>query len=381
MEVEATLPAGEEKMDWRSPVFVTADTVLAVRSTRGYSVWRLPLWGAGPATEVLPVAPEGIGSLSRAPAGDFLAFAAHAASSRIVSLTLGPDGRAGESRALATASRRMSNPRFSPDGRRLLYSRARGGVPPDVLVLDLESGAERSLEGLDGYPLWSSAASLVTWGAAGATSIDLETGQRRKLELPGPWLATGDRYRAAFRTPTPDLAQVVFGSRLEESPAALELFVWRAGEAEPRQLTELGAFSEFPSWSRDGRLLVFQVSRPERPEHDELWVVDVDGGGPPRRVLRSPGRSWGPAFDARGERVVYAAQRGGRWDLAIAVVAPSSDDGESEQRLGVSSGYLAYVRWPDWSPVEDRIVFEHTQMTADVWLMPLGVSRPAAGDS
>lgn len=381
MEVEATSPSGEGKMDWRSPVFVTADTLLAVRSTRGYSVWRLPLWGEAAAVEVLPVAPDGIGSLSLAPAGDSLAFAAHAASSRIVSVTLGSDGRPLESRDLATASRRLSNPGFSPDGKRLLYSRARGGAPPDVLVLDLESGVERSLEGLDGYPLWSSASSLVTWGTAGATSIDLETGQRRKLELPGSWLAIGDRYRAAFRTPTPDLEQVVFGARLEESPAALELFVWRAGDAEPRQLTELGAFSEFPNWSRDGRRLVFQVLRPERPEHDELWVVDVDGGAPPHRVLRLPGRSWGPTFDARGERVVYAAQRGGRWDLAIAGVAPSSADGESEQRLGVNSGYLAYVRWPDWSPVEDRIAFEHTQMTADVWLLPLRRARPANGDS
>ena len=384
MELEATSSPGEgkqEKMDWRSPVFVTADTLLAVRSTRGYSVWRLPLWGAVAAVEVLPVAPDGIGSLSLAPAGDFLAFAEHAASSRIVSVTLGPDGRPLESRDLATASRRMSNPSFSPDGRKLLYSRARGGASPDVLVLDLESGVERSLEGLDGYPLWSSESSLVTWGAAGATSIDLDTGQRRKLEVPGSWLASGDRYRAAFRTPTPDLVQVVFGARLEESPAALELFVWRAGEAEPRQLTELGAFSEFPNWSRDGRRLVFQVSRPERPEHDELWVADVDGGAPPQRVLRLPGRSWGPAFDARGERVVYAAQRRGRWDLAIAGVASSSGDGKSEQLLQVNRDYMAYIRWPDWSPVDDRIAFEHTQMSADVWLLPLRPARPASGDS
>jgi Tol biopolymer transport system component len=73
--------------------------------------------------------------------------------------------------------------------------------------------------------------------------------------------------------------------------------------------------------------------------------------------------------------VVYAAQRDGRWDLAVV------EEGEPERLLGVNSGYTAYVRWPDWSPSGDRIAFEHTQMTADVWILPLRPAGPAAAGS
>jgi Tol biopolymer transport system component len=73
--------------------------------------------------------------------------------------------------------------------------------------------------------------------------------------------------------------------------------------------------------------------------------------------------------------VVYAAQRGGRWDLAIVA------QGEPERLLGVNRGYLGYVRWPDWSPSGDRIAFEHTEMTGDVWILPLRPAGPAADDS
>jgi Tol biopolymer transport system component/DNA-binding winged helix-turn-helix (wHTH) protein len=296
VQVESAPGDPEEWVDWRSPVFVSEEVLWAVRVSRGYSVWRVPLWTGGQATEILPVAPDGIGDLAFSAATDRLAFAAHETASRIAQVVIAADGSAAEVSTVASGRSRLSSPRFSPDGARLSYGRARGGAEPDLVVVgargrasDGASGDRDELEtevvvgAMASHHQWSSPTSVFALDKdrSGLTSIDVETGQRRVLELPGAWREAAERDRAAFFVMSSDVSRVVVGLRPDPAGAALELFGWRADEPEPRQLTELGAISEFPSWSPDGGKLAFQVSRPEQPEQDELWVVDFENDDPP----------------------------------------------------------------------------------------------------
>ena len=78
------------------------------------------------------------------------------------------------------------------------------------------------------------------------------------------------------------------------------------------------------------------------------------------------GRSWSVVFSPDARRLGYAAQRGGRWDIATVDIATGS-----ESLFGVNDSWTTYVRWLDWSPRGDAIAYECTRIVGDVWTLTL----------
>ena len=64
-----------------------------------------------------------------------------------------------------------------------------------------------------------------------------------------------------------------------------------------------------PRWSPDGKRILFTSNREEEPDFDlngiDLWTVDADGGGEPRRLPTQPGPCWNAAWTRDGKAVVY----------------------------------------------------------------------------
>jgi Tol biopolymer transport system component len=79
-----------------------------------------------------------------------------------------------------------------------------------------------------------------------------------------------------------------------------------------------------PSWSPDGRRLVFQS---EREGHTQLYVIGADGSGE-RRLTWSLGEDTHPAWSPDGEWILFDSDRDGVWNLYA--IHP---DGTGERRL------------------------------------------------
>jgi len=135
-----------------------------------------------------------------------------------------------------------------------------------------------------------------------------------------------------------------------------EIFVMNADGSGIRQLTANGIDDEFPSWSPDGRQLVFQRDFnpiPRQFDYD-LFTMRADGSYQ-RRLTNSPDindqdADWSPT----GRRIAFASDRDG--DFEVYTMRP---DGSRVRQLTVNDG--PDDGNPAWSPGGRRIAFDSTR--------------------
>lgn len=99
-----------------------------------------------------------------------------------------------------------------------------------------------------------------------------------------------------------------------------------------------GAFGE-PSWSPDGKRLLFQVN-------NNLYVAHTDGTGPESLMIQDDESIWKPQWSPDGESVVYGSEN--RDTHEIGLVTIDVESGKSS-RL-VARQQPQYRQQPRWSP-------------------------------
>src|SRR5215211_2922913 len=80
-----------------------------------------------------------------------------------------------------------------------------------------------------------------------------------------------------------------------------------------------------PSWSPDGRQLVFQS---QRQGNTTLYIINADGTGERRLTRTAYGDDTHPAWSPDGQTILFDSSRDGTWHLYT--IRP---DGTGEQRL------------------------------------------------
>jgi imidazolonepropionase-like amidohydrolase/Tol biopolymer transport system component len=228
-------------------------------------------------------------------------------------------------------------PTPSPDGRYLAYVRrlrTDNAFETALFFKDLQSGEERQLyAGLDRdmqetwavhgvYPNmgWTpDSKHVVFWAGGGLKRIDIATravsdipfhvrDARGSIAPPRFEVAVApDEVHAKmirFATVAPDGKRVVF-----EAFGRLWLRDVAGGTAKLLTRDDSGAFELFPSWSRDGRQLVFV--RWTDAGLGEIHVV-ASGGGRSRKVTSAPGHYLQPRFGPDGRAIVYERSKGGQ---------------------------------------------------------------------
>ncbi len=160
---------------------------------------------------------------------------------------------------------------------------------------------------------------------------------------------------------SPDGKQIVFSSNRDgfknaERVITHEIYVMDVDGGNPQNLTNNLNNDSSPSWSPDGKRIVFSSVRDGHFENefgitDEIYVMDADGGNP-QRLTENPKNDWDPVWSPDGKRIAFAADRKG--DLENFEIYAMDANGENEQRLTENRS----DDWsPSWSPNGERITF------------------------
>ena len=133
-----------------------------------------------------------------------------------------------------------------------------------------------------------------------------------------------------------------------------EIYVKRAGIGE-RRITRNAAYDGFPSWSEDGKRIVFVSDRANRGNSD-IYVMDANGKNV-ARLTRGGGQDLYPAFSPDGRRIVFSTNRDGA-EPEVYVVGV---DGKGLRRLTRTAKYVEDVT-PRFSPDGRWIVFSSNRV-------------------
>ena len=164
------------------------------------------------------------------------------------------------------------SPRFSPDGRQVIMSLQRGGNA-NIYTMDLRSRKTRRLTNtpaIDTSPSFSPDAKMIAFESDRGGSQQLYvmnsdgSGQRR--------ISFGEgRYSTPVWSPRGDL--IAFTKLLK---GRFLIGVMRSDGSGERILTE-GYHNEGPTWSPNGRVLLFFRETPGERGGPKLWSVDLTG--------------------------------------------------------------------------------------------------------
>jgi Tol biopolymer transport system component/DNA-binding winged helix-turn-helix (wHTH) protein len=311
--------------------------------------------GASGSPQAILQGVPGTGGLSIARDGS-VAYSVSDSASDLWSIPLTRGVPTGEATELMRDTSRNTVPAISPDGRYVAYVAWSPGSPSDAMLLDLKDLSTSPLSpGTEEeyFPTWSAdgRAVLLALGQAAARRIvrvSIET--RRAEELPG---FPSQSSNLAMSPDGTHLAYHVTGDR-----GGLSSWIVPAAGGAPVRLSPPNFSAGYPAWSRDGKRLALEV---EDAGKTQIWLINRDGTGL-RQLTSSAGQHWPHTWAPDGDRIAFAGERDGVWN----VWTVSASTGECTQLTHFTSPN-GYVRYPAWSPTNDRVVFEKSSDTSRIW--------------
>ncbi len=307
-------------------------------------------------------------------AAGFIVVGALAATKAWRASRVSPDAPAGEAlltpRRLTVAGDAYLSPAISLDGSAVAYVSDRTGSA-EIHVVGLAPGSRERAITSDGggnvEPEFSPDGQWLAFGSGkrgGIWVVPATGGLPRRVAGFGSWPSW-----------SPDSRTLVFSSRTEGLSSEGVLWTVRRDGTSLVQLTQKGSPAgghTAPSWSHDGRLVVFLVGR---HEERELWLVEASGGAP--RRLAAITRFSEPAFSPDDRAVYWIGTTGERNDCLVRqkLTAEGVADGEPERLLtfqgeGVNS--LSVAR-------NGMATYVLSRLSVNLFALDLDASGNAAG--
>jgi TolB protein len=171
---------------------------------------------------------------------------------------------------------------LSPDGRKIVFTSLKDG-DLDIYVMNVDGSGVKQLTrqiGYDGGPWWSPDGKQIV-------------------------------YRANHpSTPSEVKAYTELLAQRLVRPNKMDLWLMDADGSNQRQITHLGAASFGPSWTADGKRIVFSSNHHTEPRlgNFDLFLVNPDGTGL-EQVTTAPTFDGFPMFSPDGKKVVWASNR------------------------------------------------------------------------
>jgi Tol biopolymer transport system component len=331
----------------------------------GWVLWKLPISEKTGEPVGDPVVVKDTGSilyrhLSISSNGKRMVCSALSMQSNLRSISVSPESGAAVGEPFAVTedtSFRKSTPRFSPDGLSIAFPVSRAGVRRFISVTDPNgnNGKELTVDlPLFNVPGWLPGGNRIVFltsrkGVHMLASVDVETGKAQDIaELPAD---------AGFPSLSPDGLQVAYHI---EKAGAINTWVYNTADGQSRQITFGNSLMGFPCWSQDGKYVAV-----ESKHGDNTDIEIVPGsGGTPIRLTAGQGQSWSYSWSPDGDKIAFAGLRKGVWNVWWV-----SRSGQLQKQVTAYSKPNQYVRYPAWSPLGDRIVYELGETTGNVWAL------------
>jgi TolB protein len=170
----------------------------------------------------------------------------------------------------------------SPDGRKIVFTSLKNG-DLDIYVMNIDGSNLRQLTrqlGYDGGPWWSPDGKRIV-------------------------------YRANHPQTAADIATYkdLLAQRLVR-PNKMDLWIMNADGSDQRQITRFAAASFGPSWTPDGRKIIFSSNHHTDPKlgNFDLFLINPDGSGL-EQVTTAATFDGFPMFSPDGRKLVWASNR------------------------------------------------------------------------
>jgi len=226
-------------------------------------------------------------------------------------------------------------PRFSPDGKKLLYSTYKSKSTGPVLYLkNLETGAEKLISARNGINIggsWSpdGKSIAVTLSIRGNPDIYL-------MNTNGKILKRLTRYWGIDSNPcfSPDGKKIAFVSNRSGSP---QIYIHDLETGNEERLTFEGRYNSDPAWSSRNRIAYACML----DGNFDICTINPDGTDM-KRLTDSPGNDEAPCWSPDGRYILFTSNRTGRYQLYIMTA-----NGENQTRITSLRGDQTS---PCWSP-------------------------------
>ena len=171
---------------------------------------------------------------------------------------------------------------LSPDGRRIVFTSLKDG-DLDIYTMNVDGSDVKRLTtqpGYDGGPWWSPDGTKIVYRA---------------------WHPADSAGLADYKG--------LLAQRMVR-PSRMELWVMNADGSGQRQITNLGGANFGPSWTPDGKRIVFSSNyKTPRSRNFELYLVNLDGSGLEQITYHEEFDGF-PMLSPDGRHLVWASNRG-----------------------------------------------------------------------
>ncbi|HJU43144.1 MAG TPA: winged helix-turn-helix domain-containing protein [Vicinamibacterales bacterium] len=356
------------------PVFLADDSAVVVSGAEALII-RLPIDARtgklNAPRELIPVAGvPGVRGLSLSPDGTRLAFAGLSLDSQIWSLDVSAEGLPkGEPRQLTRdTSRRNSLAVISPDGKKIAYMSIRRGELPNVWVMNADGSSPIQLTSDDSAehkPTWFPDSARIGYltkrsDVGGLWAVDINT---RREQLVFDFAGAEhhpnlDGTVAEFQA-SPSMTQIAL-SMLTPPDGRRLMYVSPIDAFRPKQIGPPGI--GYPAWSPDEQSIAVEI---KDGSSTHAGVIDA-ATGTLRQLTKARGHTWVRSWSPDGRKVAVAAMRDGHWSVRSIDVATAKDTALTPPyQPGV------YVRYPEWSPKGDRVLFERGATRGNIWTLAI----------